>query len=317
MQLRLGMIGFGRVASSVMDALSDSHKIKVVSVGSRSLAKAQRIAEHYGIESYFGSYEELITSDIVEAVYIALPNSLHFFYCKLALENDKSVICEKPITVSSRQYLELRELADLKGLIIFEALMYQYTEPFRSVTNLLSQDAIGTVRFIDSAFNYSSKVIAQDDIRLNSELHGGVINDLLYYPVSLCNTIFSGQPISMPFVHKAPAEIERTAIASLVYSGDRQAKVQASFDLNDSDSLTIIGSLGSIEVPNAFRFREELEIIVTGKKNERYRLQKQPHRYLEQFNHFNELIYKKIKPLRSHDRVLMDIQTIETIRLSM
>ena len=70
-------------------------------------------------------------------------------------------------------------------------------------------------------------------------------------------------------------------------------------------------------MPNAFRYKNELEIIVTGKKNKRYTFQKQPHRYLEQFNHFNELICKKIKPLRSHDRVLMDIETIETIRLSM
>ena len=184
-QINIGIIGLGRIFHSIYEALKNNSKIEIVALASRDINKSRNLAEKFSIKYFFGSYEEMITSDLIDAVYIALPNSLHFEFCFLSLKNKKSVICEKPITIESSDFKKLISLAKKNNLVLAEALMYVYNDPFKYIKELLKKNEIGKLKEINATFNYSSKILDTRDIRLNPDLGGGVINDLLKHIHSL------------------------------------------------------------------------------------------------------------------------------------
>ena len=90
----------------------------------------------YRIKNIFYNYDELLNSD-VDAVYIGLPNNLHFEFAKKALEANKNVIVEKPFTSTYKEALILSDLAKQKQLFIFEAITNQYLPNYKKIKELL------------------------------------------------------------------------------------------------------------------------------------------------------------------------------------
>ena len=311
MLLRLGIIGLGRIVNSVTTGLHDTNHIFLQAIASRDHNKAKIFAEKNKVPEFYSSYDELINSPNVDVIYIALPNSLHFEYSKKALESNKSVICEKPIVTSSLELKELIKIANEKNLILTEALMYQYNEPFLKIKSLLNDNPIGKIKFIDASFNYSSKKISKDDIRLNQELKGGVINDLLYYPLSFCNAIYGNKPNSIHYLKKNTKKVDITATCIIEYQDNSLAKIQSSFELEDRDEIYIEGDNGRIEIFNFFRFHPEPKFNVFNGKATSFKVKYKKHRYARQFDNLYDMVLSKKKPILDHYDILKNIQTLE------
>ena len=79
------------------------------------------------------------------AVYIASPNALHFEQCKLFLERGKHVLCEKPLCAQGDKVAQLQQLAQERGLVFLEAIMYLHL-PQRKIL----EDALGQLGKLSS-----------------------------------------------------------------------------------------------------------------------------------------------------------------------
>lgn len=123
--IKYAVIGTGWIAEEFVKGTKLVDGLEFSAVYSRSKEKGKAFAEPFGDVTVFDDINQLAKSD-VDAVYIASPNSLHYSQSKLMLENGKHVICEKPITVEPREFEELRTLADKKGLVYMEAIMYMH-----------------------------------------------------------------------------------------------------------------------------------------------------------------------------------------------
>ncbi len=95
--IRWGILSTARIAERIVDGARGAENAEIVAVGSRDLARARACADEHGIEHAYGSYEELLASHEVDAVYIPLPNSMHVEWSIAALEAGKHVLCEKPL----------------------------------------------------------------------------------------------------------------------------------------------------------------------------------------------------------------------------
>jgi predicted dehydrogenase len=95
--IRFAVIGTNWITRQFVDAAHETGKYKLTAVFSRSLEQAQAFAGDYLVEHLFTSLDEMAQSDVIDAVYIASPNSLHFAQTALFLSHRKHVICEKPL----------------------------------------------------------------------------------------------------------------------------------------------------------------------------------------------------------------------------
>lgn len=148
--MRYGVIGTGWIAKSFIDGARDVCGSEFAAVYSRTAESGNKFAAENKIEKVYTDINEFARGDF-EAVYIASPNRLHYEQSKLMLLSGKHVICEKPITVEPEELEELQALADKKGLVYVEAIMYMFN-PARD----LLKDALGKIGKITSAhFDFS------------------------------------------------------------------------------------------------------------------------------------------------------------------
>ncbi|MEG0692607.1 MAG: Gfo/Idh/MocA family oxidoreductase [Oscillospiraceae bacterium] len=117
-----GVIGTSWITESFIQATKNVDGLNLTAVYSRTKEKADEFALKYGVSETFTNLEEMATSETIDAVYIASPNSLHYEQSKLFLKQKKHVICEKPIAISGKLVAELFELAKENNVIFMEAL---------------------------------------------------------------------------------------------------------------------------------------------------------------------------------------------------
>src|SRR5665213_4417957 len=96
--VRWGIMSTANINAKLLRGAALSADVSVVAVGSRDGDRSRKFATQWGIGRAYGSYEELLADDDVEAVYIPLPNSMHHDWTMRSLEAGKDVLCEKPYT---------------------------------------------------------------------------------------------------------------------------------------------------------------------------------------------------------------------------
>ena len=194
-QLRVGILGAARIAPEavvfpVQQNADLAAKVVIQAVAARDLAKAQSFAAEHGIPQAFGSYEALLASDEIDAIYNPSPNSLHAAWTIRALAAGKHVLCEKPFTCNAAEAVAIQRASEDTGRIAVEAFHVLH-HPVARRARELATSALGKLESVDMQFmvNFEgydagirSKMHAPtpmyEDVRFNSELGGGAMMDL-------------------------------------------------------------------------------------------------------------------------------------------
>lgn len=179
--LRWGILSTAKIGiEQVIPAILQSDNGVVAAIASRNESKAKSIAQRFAIPQAFGSYEELLSCDEVDAIYIALPCSMHAEWTIKAANAGKHVLCEKPISLKSEQIDPIIEARDRNGVLVSEAFMVTYHPQWHKVRSLLDDGAIGTLRRVDGIFTYNNREAT--NVRNILELGGGALHDIGVYP---------------------------------------------------------------------------------------------------------------------------------------
>ncbi|KAK5095387.1 hypothetical protein LTR70_003551 [Exophiala xenobiotica] len=135
----------------------------------------------------YGSYMELVQDSNVDIVYIGTPHSHHYQNCRLALEHDKPILCEKALTVNAEQAKILFDEAKKRNLFFMEAVWTRYFPLSIEVRRLIQDGKIGEVIRVQSdmsigaipeeAFDLSHRMV-------NKDLAGGALLDLGIYALT-------------------------------------------------------------------------------------------------------------------------------------
>ena len=117
-KIRWGLPSTANINRRLIPAIRASERGELVAVASRSQSRADEYARQWEIPSAFGSYQAMLESDQLDAVYISLPNHLHAEWSIRALQAGKHVLCEKPLAVSVE---EVDQLNNTSTVIIWNA----------------------------------------------------------------------------------------------------------------------------------------------------------------------------------------------------
>jgi D-xylose 1-dehydrogenase (NADP+, D-xylono-1,5-lactone-forming) len=252
--VRWGVLGAARIArKAVIPAIRRADAGEVVAVASAG-GHAERFAAELEIPRAYASYDELLADPDVDAVYIALPNVSHARWIIAAARAGKHVLCEKPIALSTADLEAVTEACAAAGVQFAEAFMYRHHPQLRRLRELLDGGTVGDLVTVESSFHFELARSEPLDIRLRPDLGGGVLRDIGCYPVDLLGWLTGAEPDDLGVVvHRDEPGGADTRMAVAARYADVTANLHCSFDAPFRAEARLIGTAGTIELPDVFR----------------------------------------------------------------
>lgn len=264
---RVGVAGTGKIIPESVAAMQETG-YEIVSIWGPHPEKAAPLADRFGIERVCGSYDELLSSKI-DFVYIALVNSVHFDYARRALEGGVNVLLEKPFCSVSEEASILKDLAESKGLYIFETISNIYLPAWRSVKNNL--EGIGRIKLFQADFSqYSSRYYDYLKGRIfpsfNPDADGGSLRDLNVYNLHLSVDLL-GNPVEVTARYNRGHNGVDTSSAVILSYPEALAVCTAAKDSGNPSRVIIQGENGWILLPGMPNNLPSVEISIRGGEN--------------------------------------------------
>jgi len=251
--VRFGILSTAHINRLVIPGAHASSKVDLVAVASRDRARAEAYAREWEIPVAYGSYEELLADDSIEAVYISLPNTLHCEWSIKAVEAGKHVLCEKPMSRHPGDVVAAFDAAEREGRLLTEAFMYRHNPQTARSVELVVSGAIGELRLVRSTFSYS--LYDHSNIRLQPEVEGGALMDVGCYCVS-GSRLVAGEPEALAALAWYGETGTDWVFQGLMrFPGDVLAQFYCGTALPESDELEVIGSEGSLFVDDPWHCR--------------------------------------------------------------
>jgi D-xylose 1-dehydrogenase (NADP+, D-xylono-1,5-lactone-forming) len=250
--VRWGILGTGDINDRFLAGARLSDAVDILAVGSRTPSRAAVFAERHAIPRVHGSYEELLADPEVEAIYNALPNTLHHEWTLRSLAAGKHVLCEKPYSRRPADVDEAFDAADRAGLVLAEAFMWRHHPQVRQLVESLP--AIGPLQAIRATFSYVQSGDA--DIRLRPDLDGGSLLDVGCYCVSGCRVLAGEEPdLVFGIATPGPGGVDLRFTGVLHFPSGVVAEFASGFT-SEHHTLEAIGSSGSVRLTNPWHWRD-------------------------------------------------------------
>jgi predicted dehydrogenase len=253
-QLRWGILGTGNIARQFAAGLRESRRASLTFVGSRTREAADAFVKtHAGpagpAGASIGSYEDLIASRDVDAVYVSLPNNLHHEWTVRALRAGKHVLCEKPFALNAAQAQEMFEVAHASGRVVVEAFMYRSHPQTHAVVRAVREGAVGEVKLIRTSFCFRTGKVA-GNIRFDPRLAGGSVMDVGCYCVSFARLIAGAEPSAVHAVgHVHESGVDDLAAGTLTFPHGVVSTFSSGMSVQTDNSAFICGTEGYIQIP--------------------------------------------------------------------
>lgn len=255
-KIRWGLLSTANINRRVIPAVRASARGELVAVASRSQAKAAAYAREWEIPQSFGSYESLLNSGAIDAVYISLPNHLHAEWTIAALNAGVHVLCEKPMAPTLAEVEAMIAASQETGLVLAEAFMYRHHPQMKITGKWVRQGRLGEITLARGIFNFAMG--SRDNIRLVPEYGGGSLWDVGVYPLSFAQYVMGGPPETVFGAQwLGGTGVDETFSGLLTYSGDRMAQISASFRSPFYTQAEVIGTEGRLVHDLPFVFQKD------------------------------------------------------------
>lgn len=230
-----------------------ANSAELVAIAGRG-SNVHEVAKVLEIPIAYESYEELLANPSIDAVYIPLPNHLHKEWVFKAAKAGKHVLCEKPIALTAQEASEMVEICKEYKVKFMEAFMYQLHPQHNRVKELIMSGEIGDIKLITSSHSFFMDN-RTDQFRLNKQMGGGSLFDVGCYSIHAIRLITGAEPVKVYCMAEldSETEVDISAFGTLQLDNGIHATFNCSFDMAGRNEYEIVGSLGTIKVPYAFR----------------------------------------------------------------
>jgi predicted dehydrogenase len=248
-QIKWGVLGAASIAvQRMMPAMREAPSAMLHALASRDGGKARAVAAKFEAPRAYGDYDSLLADPEIDAVYIPLPNQLHFAWSIRALDAGKHVLCEKPLCLTAREVERLCVARDRAGKHIEEGFGYRNHAQWAKVLELIAGDAIGPVRAAHAVL--AKQFLDPADVRNNPAAGGGALYDLGSYAINALNLVCGRAPLRVSALaeHDPRFGIDRLTSALLDY-GDAHATLTVASQAGPAawathQQLTVLGTHG-------------------------------------------------------------------------
>jgi predicted dehydrogenase len=264
--VRWGILSTANIGmSKVIPAIQRASNCEVVAIASRSADTAAEAAAALGIPASYGTYDELLASDDIDAVYIPLPNNLHAEWVSKAAAAGKDILCEKPLAMSSVEAESMVDECRAAGVRLQEAFMYRHHPSWVEVVRIVRSGQIGQLQAVQSWFSYFND--DPTNIRNRTENGGGAMMDIGCYNIHVPRLLFGEEPSNVVSAVRRDAVMGVDVLSSAVLSfpGGGQSSFTCSIRSEPYQRVHVFGTTGRIEVEIPFNIPPDAEtrIFVT------------------------------------------------------
>ncbi len=244
-KVRWGLLSTANINRRLIPAIRASARGELVAVASRSQSAADAYAAEWGIPLAFGSYEALLASGAVDAVYIGLPNHLHTEWTVRALAAGLHVLCEKPFALSLAEVDRMIAAAQDNGRALAEAFMYRHHPQTKLAGEFVRAGRLGRVHLLRGVFTF--RMGSRDNVRLRPEWGGGSLWDVGVYPLSLAQFLMGGPP-EWVFGDQwlGPSGVDEAFTGTLHYANGAMAQISSGFAVPYYNHFDALGDNGRL-----------------------------------------------------------------------
>ena len=273
--LSWGLLSTARINRALITPLRASKRNRLLAVASRTQESADRYAREWKIPRAHGSYEALLADPEIDVIYNSLPNHLHAEWTIKAVEAGKHVLCEKPLALSVDEMDAIKEAARKHGRVVAEAFMYRHHPQTLKVQELIKSGSLGNLKLIRGSFSYVLR--REGDVRLDPAMGGGSIWDVGCYPISYTRTVAGETPLEVfGWQVMGSTGIDETFVGQMRFDHEVLSQFDCSFVIPFHVFMEIVGSEGTLNIPNPFKPGVDEKIYLTrGDKTETIKIKGQ------------------------------------------
>lgn len=317
--VRYAVVGLGHIAQvAVIPAFGNAKRnSELTALVSDDPQKLKQLSRRYEVPYCYSyrEYDQCLREGHIDAVYIALPNSLHCDYAIRAAKAGIHVLCEKPMAVTAQECRRMIQAADKADTKLMVAYRLHFEEANMNTVELARSGKLGNLRLFNSVFTMQ---VREGDIRVEAELGGGSLYDIGVYCINAARYIYQANPtqVSASMVKGTDRrfrEVDEMTTAWLEFPGNRLATFVCSFGAADVSAYEVVGTKGHVRMDPAYEYVGELEqnIALNGKsRSRRYASRDQ---FAPELLYFSDCILNDRTPEPSGLEGLIDVAIVEAL----
>jgi len=277
--------------------------------------KLKTLGGKYDVTGRFSydEYEECL--ERVDAVFIALPNSLHAQYTIAAAKAGVHVLCEKPMAVTVDECEAMIAATRENAVKLMIAYRLHFEDVNLKAVELVAGGHIGEPKVFNSTFTMQ---VDPDNIRAKRALGGGTLYDIGVYCINAARYLFRSEPkeVMACSVNSAPdrlPEIDESTASVLRFDGERVASFITSFNAADTGWYEIVGTKGSLRLDPAYEYKNGLayELTVDGKTTRKESTPRD--QFAAELLYFSDCILNDRNPEPSGEEGLQDVRIVTAL----
>ncbi len=316
------VIGLGRIAGHFMPGARATSNSQITALVSGHRDKALRIAQEYGIPaSSIYSYEDfdrIAENKTVDAVYVALPNSMHAEYTIRAAKAGKHVLCEKPMATSVADCQRMIAACKAAGVKLMIAYRCHYEPTNLRAVKLIREGAVGQVQTIESSFGFN---IQAGEWRLKKALAGGgPLYDVGIYSLNACRYLTGEEPKDISAYASVIDhdgrfnEVEENVVWTMRFPSGIVASCSTTYGAPMEGYFRVHGSKGWLEASPAFNYDgQHLRGDLSGTTLDEPNPARDPYQFQAQAQHFSHCIQNGLEPQSPGEEGRRDLEYITRI----
>ena len=317
-QVNWGVLGTANIAKGcTIPAMLMAENCKLYGIAGRDKAKVDKFQAEFGFKKAYYSYEDMLDDEAIQAIYIPLPNTLHKEWVLKAAAKKKHILCEKPLSGSEKDVIDMIKACDEAGVYFMEAFAYLHTNIVKSVKEALDSGIIGKPSFMETTF--LTPTPKKDNIRMKRDTLGGSVYDLGCYNVSLILNMLGEEPIEVKALAAFTDEkIDDFAAAYFKFpSGCKASMTTGMCSSQRADRYFIYGTEGTIEAPIPFNVEGTVKYYIHKNGITKEVIVEVPNNYMLEIEQLGRCITDGEKPYVSHEFSLKTARTMDKVLASM
>jgi len=317
-KIKFGIVGCSRIAeNSTLPAIIQSSKAEISMIGSRDTEKAKRFGKKFNCTQY-GTYDDVLENDDVDAVYISVPVGLHEKWTLKSAKSGKHILCEKSSTDSYISAKKMILTSKRNNVRLMEGLMFRHHPSHKRVKQLIVTK-LGQIYKFYGQYGFPS--IPYSDIRYKKNLGGGVFNDVACYPISASRFIFEKEPEEVfgTFEINKKYQIDTKASITLKFSDKEIAHMSVGYDLHYQSFYSLWGNKGHLHLSRSYNIPPTMNPTIRLDVNGREKIlsTKPANHFVLMINSFcNELLDIQKSDFNFENDLLQQAKIMDAIRKS-
>jgi len=318
-KIRYAVVGLGHIAQvAMLPAFAHATKnSKLAALVSDNPRKLRLLGRKYGVTNLYSyaEYDSCLRSGEIDAVYIALPNSMHGDFAVRAARQGIHVLCEKPMAVTERECRAMIRAAVANRVRLMIAYRLHFEAANLGAIEIIRSGKIGEPRIFHSLFTLNVK---PGNLRLRKELGGGTLYDIGIYCINAARYLFRSEPLEVIATSASSrdarfAAVEEMVSATLRFPGERLATFTCGFGTEANSAIDIAGTKGALRLDPAYEYASELEqrLTISGKVSRKSFSRRD--QFAPELLYFSECILRGKDPEPSGLEGLADVRIIEAL----